>query len=173
MNIYIFATRFTRLVARRCTAPLLTSNSLCSLQVLKVQDSVFAQCRGLTSIDLPNAKELGSHCFNDSGLVSINLPKAEALGTYCFRSCLKLKTAAATALNVGAYCFWSCSNLNKVALPLATTIGERVFYWCGKLKDVEVPKREENGQKTGIVKGKTSADLPVVPIARVATFSYE
>ena len=47
-----------------------------------------------------------------------------------------------------------------------------MFYRCGKLKDVEVPKREENGQKTGIVIGKTSSDIPVVPIATTHSFSY-
>lgn len=116
----------------------LTSYDVPLLATLEtVPSSLFQNCKSLTAIDLPAAKELGMNAIRGcDALESISLPNVEKVGNFCFAENPKLK---------------------EVDLPKATSLGTKAFDKCTALTTLKL------GATTAITLANdtfTSADVP-------------
>ena len=102
----------------------LTSYDVPLLATLEtVPSSLFQNCKSLTAIDLPAAKELGINAIRGcDALESISLPNVEKVGNFCFAENPKLK---------------------EVDLPKATSLGTKAFdkFFFRKRKFLSILKR--------------------------------
>jgi len=102
-----------------------------------VPSSLFQNCKSLTAIDLPAAKDLGMNAIRGcDALESISLPNVEKVGNFCFSENPKLK---------------------EVDLPKATSLGTKAFDKCTALTTLKL------GATTAITLANdtfTSADVP-------------
>ena len=116
----------------------LTSYDVPLLATLEtVPSSLFQNCKSLTAIDLPAAKDLGMNAIRGcDALESISLPNVEKVGNFCFAENPKLK---------------------EVDLPKATSLGTKAFDKCTALTTLKL------GATTAITLANdtfTSADVP-------------
>ncbi len=89
------------------------------LKVTSIKNSAFYDCRGLTSIVIPNSvTSIGDHAFYDCrGLTSIVIPNSVAsIGNYAFSGCYGLTSVVIgnSVTSIGKEAFWSCSRLKTV-----------------------------------------------------------
>ena len=89
--------------------------------------NAFENCKLLKSIDLPiGLKTIGGECFHKTGLESVKIPES--------------------VTDIGKSCFGECHSLKSVDMSQCSVVKlkEYMFYGCGMLKNVELPKALED-----------------------------
>lgn len=141
--------------------------SLCTTGSYSNQ-STFAYCNSLTTLNLPKVTRLGTNFFNAcANLTTINLPNCTELGQDCFNNCVSLSTVTiSTTTNsliagvfrncpsltnvenfdtckitqVTNYLFCNCSSLETITIPNnVTSLGTRCFEGCTNIKTITIP----------------------------------
>ncbi len=138
-----------------------TIQSIPFSQITNIDKYAFSGCNNLQNVDLSNVTIISSCAFeNAKGLGEIELTNAKTVGSFAFRNCDVTKVNASTLslLNEGAFAecrsleeltaenvitvskgvFKECTSLATVKLPLATTLGNDVFY-NSSLKYINLP----------------------------------
>ena len=114
-------------------------------KVTSIGNSAFFQCRGLTSVTIPNSvTSIGSDAFNEcKGLTSITIPNSvTSIGEYTFSGCSGLPpvTIPNSVTSIGAGAFSRCSSLTSITIPNSvTSIGKYAFANCSSLTSVTIP----------------------------------
>lgn len=134
-------------------------------QVLKLGNSIFENCKWLTSVTLPNGlTAIGNKTFRSTTLTHIVFPNSiEEIGEEAFAyssvtemvfppsikvipknvcyNCKKLKTVIIMgAVEIGEYAFSFCDAITKLALPeTVVTIKNAAFSCCHALDNVVLP----------------------------------
>jgi hypothetical protein len=113
--------------------------------VNKIGDRAFSNCRGLTSVNIPNSvTTIGNSAFYEcSGLASVTIPSnVTAIGESAFCGCSKLSsiTIPNNVSNIENSTFSNCNSLMSMKIPNSvTTIGNFAFSGCGGLSSVTIP----------------------------------
>lgn len=103
-------------------------------QITTIGDSAFQQCCYLESISMPNITVIGNSAFDMDGLHWPDYDLGETLKvTYLDLS--KVTTLGNRAL-------FKLVSLQSIDISGAISIGENVFYECGKLTSVKMPKQD-------------------------------
>lgn len=90
---------------------------------------------------ISNAKRVRSKAFAECKLLtSVNLPKATYIGTYAFENCTSLKNISVSVGTISSYAFSGCTSLETVDLPVTSNIQNSAFSGCTSIKNVNVPK---------------------------------
>lgn len=134
-------------------------------QVLRIGNSVFENCKWLTTVTLPNGlTSIGSKTFRSTTLAHIIFPNSiEEIGEEAFAysavtemvfppsikvlpknvcySCKKLKTVIIMgAVEIGEYAFSFCDAITRLALPeTLITIQNAAFSCCHALDNIILP----------------------------------
>ena len=114
--------------------------------VTSIGNSAFYNCRGLTSITIPNSiTSIGTLAFGYCwGLTNITIPNGViTIGNSAFSSCALLSSInlpeSVNAIGRGA--FFNCETLHSIAIPEGvTTIGSETFQNCTALRSVTIPE---------------------------------
>ena len=114
--------------------------------VTTIGDSAFYNCKGLTSVTIPEGvTTIGKNAFyNCTGLTSITIPSSVTyIGYQAFRDCSSLTSVTisegVTSINTGA--FLDCSSLTSIVIPSSVTfIGSNAFTRCSSLTSVVIPE---------------------------------
>ncbi len=99
--------------------------------IIKIADGAFNGIELITSVTFgENIKELGEGCFeNCTGLQSVTFPSHK-------------KSNEAPEIAIPANAFKGCNNLRKISgNPVVTSVGDRAFYGCLALSDMEFQYR--------------------------------
>ena len=113
--------------------------------VTSIGDMAFYDCKGLTSIVIPNSvTSIGVGAFyNCSGLTSITIPNSvTSIGYYVFYDCKGLTSIVIpnSVTSIGEYAFADCSGLTSIEIPNSvTSIGNSAFIFCSGLTSIEIP----------------------------------
>ncbi len=135
---------------------------------LKIAESAFSGCGGLTSISIPNSvTSIGEYAFQNcigltnvtignsvtcignyafygcNDLTSITIPNSvTTIGDFAFQNCSGLTsiTIPNSVISIGRSTFQSCSGLASITIPNSvTTIGDYTFYNCSSLTSITIP----------------------------------
>ena len=101
----------------------------------------FAECKALTSVDMPSVTSIDDGAFNGcSSLASVDMPLVTSIGDGAFNGCSSLASVDMPLVtSIGSVAFWVCSSLTSVAMPLVTSIGVQAFENCSSLTTVTMP----------------------------------
>ena len=105
----------------------------------------FSGCSGLTSVSIPGSvTSIGANAFSDcSGLSSMTIPDSvTSIGNSAFYGCSGLTsvTIPDSVTSIGSYAFSGCRGLTSVTIPdSVTSIGNYAFYRCSGLTSVTIP----------------------------------
>lgn len=117
----------------------LSSNYYSTAQI--VPDYTFAYCPTLTSVDLPNAYDVGYLAFYYcQNLTTVNLPECGMISPYAFQNCESL-----TEINIpncsrfATGVFYNCSALQYVNMQNCSYVSHRTFENCINLTSVDLP----------------------------------
>jgi hypothetical protein len=108
-------------------------SSLTELDLPKLQTmghaNAFYNCTGLTTLNLPEATEIGDSAFSIcNSLAEINLPKVVTIFNHAFRNCPSLTTVSLPEVTtIGVNSFGYCTGLTMVSLPKVTAIDTQAF----------------------------------------------
>ena len=114
-------------------------------KVTTIGSEAFYDCRGLTSVTIPNSvTSIGDDAFfSCSGLTSVTIPNSvTSIGKSAFYGCTGLTsvTIGNSVTSIGYYVFYGCSGLTSVTIPNSvTTIGHDAFLGCSGLTSVTIP----------------------------------
>ncbi len=101
-----------------------------------IGESAFRNCRGLTSVTIPNSVTSIGGCafYKCSGLTSITIPSSVTSIDYeAFRGCSSLTsvTIPNSVTSIGYSAFAECTGLTSVTIPNSvTSISNYAFYGC-------------------------------------------
>lgn len=90
------------------------------LSVATIGAYSFYNCKGITSLNVPNVTAVGGYvCYNATGLSnSLDLPVCETVGTYAFYQCTKITSLnAPNVKTLGDYAFACCSGIKTLSMP--------------------------------------------------------
>lgn len=110
-----------------------------------IWDSAFADCSGLTSIDIPNSVTgISYNAFDGcSSLESVTLPSGiTIINDYTFDGCSSLSsiTIPNSVSDIGVSAFNGCSSLSSITIPNSIyQIGDSAFADCSGLTSVTIP----------------------------------
>jgi len=112
------------------------------VSVTSIPESAFESCTSLTSVKIPNAKDIGKNAFREcKKLTDLYIPAAVTIGEDAINRCTSLKSISLpVATTIGKGSFYGCSSLESVDLPAATTIESYAFQGCTSLTSVNIPK---------------------------------
>ena len=111
-----------------------------------IGNSVFNNCRSLTSISLPEGvTSIGNSVFNNCySLTSISLPEGvTSIGNYAFNNCRFLTSISLPegVTSIESFAFNNCCSLTSISLPEGvTSIGNSVFNGCYSLTSISLPE---------------------------------
>ena len=114
-------------------------------EVTTIGTSAFYECRGLTSVIIPNGvTTIGNAAFsNCRGLTSVTIPNSvTTIGRSAFYWCYSLTsvTIPDNITTIEGSTFKGCSSLTNVTIPdNVTSIGDSAFAYCTKLTSVTIP----------------------------------
>ena len=139
----------------------------------------FNDCRGLTSITIPNSvTSLGEWCFSwCSSLTSITIPNSvTSLGRSCFSGCSGLTsiTIPNSVTSLGDDCFSLCSGLTSITIPNSvTSLGERCFAYCSRLTEVHANRETPPATGYDIFSECWSLETIYVPTGASANYGID
>jgi len=135
--------------------------------VTSIGYSAFYECRGLTSVTIPNSvTSIADNAFWGCGLTSVTIPNSVTsigygvfnscghlisvtigtglthIGNYAFRGCRGLTsvTISNSVKSIGIQAFSNCSSLTSITIPNSViSIGEEAFSGCTSLTSVTIP----------------------------------
>ena len=113
--------------------------------VTNICDSAFSGCSGLTSITMPDSvTSIGDEAFyNCSCLTSVTIPDSvTSIGVYAFYNCSGLTsvTIGDGVPSIGDGAFYNCSGLMSVMIGNGvTSIGAEAFCGCSSLTSITIP----------------------------------
>ena len=113
--------------------------------VTSIGDSAFADCSGLTSVELPaGLTSIGNNAFSKcTRLTSVNIPDGVTnIGSSAFNYCTGLTSIELPAelTSIGNSAFNYCTSLTSITIPDGvTSIRDNVFYECTSLTSVDIP----------------------------------
>ena len=113
--------------------------------VTSIGDEAFYKCSGLTSVILGNSvTRIGEYAFGGcSSLMRITIPDSVTnIGDWAFDNCSGLIsiTIGNGVTNIGDWAFSNCSGLTNITIPdSVTSIGKGAFRYCSSLKSVTIP----------------------------------
>ncbi|MDB4801764.1 leucine-rich repeat domain-containing protein [Akkermansiaceae bacterium] len=127
------------------TGELIIPDTIEGNPVTSIGDYAFSQCRGLTSITIPDGvTSIGSGAFNGcTSLTSITIPNSvTSIGDYAFRDCNSLTSVTipdgVTLIADGT--FLNCTSLTSITIGNGvTSIGEAAFELCTSLTSITIP----------------------------------
>lgn len=103
-------------------------------KVTKLQDYLFYNLTGISVMNLPHVKEIGSHTFDGcTKLTTLSLGDAlERVGDYGFSGCSNLTNLSfpATVKSLGSYAFYNCGSITSTSFAdgcQLETIGSACF----------------------------------------------
>ena len=100
----------------------------------------FLGCSSLTSANFPNCKTLFSGAFQScSSLTSANFPNCETVRGSAFTNCKSLQLINLPKCIEMADCFEYCSSLQSIDLPNCIIVGSYTFNSCSSLQSANVP----------------------------------
>ena len=111
-------------------------------EVLSIGKRAFSECRGLTSVTIPNSvTSIGGYSFYGcTGLTSINIPNSvTSIGEGAFSSCTGLTsiTIPNSVTSIGNYSFSGCTGLTSITIGSSvTSIGASAFSGCTGLTSI-------------------------------------
>lgn len=133
-------------------------------RLIRANASSFANCKNLTTVNLPNTTYLENYAFSESAnLTNVSLPKLTTIQGYAFRgtnitdidlplvtnltsqgifyNCVNLRNINVPNVSgsLGSSLFYNCSNLISVNLPNITSVGSSVFGNCSTLTEINLP----------------------------------
>ena len=125
--------------------------------VTSIGDYAFANCDGLTSIEIPNS--------------------VTSIGDWAFVGCYKLTGIEIpnSVTSIGYYAFRYCSGLTSIEIPNSvTSIGDEAFRYCSGLTDVVIGNSVTSiGDRAFSETGLTSVEIPnSVSQIGIAAFSF-
>ena len=147
---------------------LVVPSSLGGHAVKSIGAYAFYDCRGLTSVTIPEGvTSIGSLAFEGcSGLTTVTIPEGVTSiedGVFSGCSGLTLVTIPEGVTSIGSYAFDYCSELTSVTIPEGvTSIGFYAFFGCSGLTSVMIPEGVtsiEDGVFSGC-SGLTSVTIP-------------
>lgn len=110
--------------------------------VFRIYDRAFSGCQSLSEITIPSSVEfIDSEAFADAGLTHIEIPNVRSIGSTAFGGCQSLAsvTLSASLYFIGEYTFAMCQSLTKVEIPNSvSSIGAGAFQGCG-ITEIVVP----------------------------------
>lgn len=121
-------------------------NEINGIKITSIGDSVFRNCKCLTSISIPNGvTSIGNYTFDGcNALTNMSIPNSvTSIGDYAFNGCSALTSISIpnNVASIGNRAFGECSSLTSVAIPRKLkNIGEGAFYYCSGLTRIEVSK---------------------------------
>ena len=119
-------------------------------RVTEIGDYAFSDCRGLTSITIPNSvTNIGSSAFYGCwGLTEITIPNSVTnIGKRAFVGCSDLTelTIPNSVTSIGEYAFLNCSGLISITIPNSViNIGDYAFSNCSGLTGIDVDSDNPN-----------------------------
>lgn len=111
-----------------------------SLSAVRIEDSAFSFCTGLTKAQLPDTLYLGREGFlGCCSLAHIRYPKLREAGVRCFEACESLTAATINErMTLHAHAFEDCSKLSGLHITgVPVTCGSYTFSGCTALQTVE------------------------------------
>ena len=115
--------------------------------VTEIGEGAFSNCRGLTSVSIPESiTYIASNAFANSswydnqpnGLVYAGLIAYKYKGKMPDNTTISIKDGT---IGIGEGAFSGCSNLASITLPNSiTTIGSSAFQGCGNLTSINIPE---------------------------------
>ena len=124
--------------------------------VTSIGDHAFYDCRGLTSVTIPNSViSIGNDAFcGCRGLTSVTIPNSvTSIGNDAFERCSGLTsvTIGNGVTSIGKFAFSGCSGLTSVIIPNSvTSIGNDAFYGCRGLTSVTIHCKEVDSWFSGM-----------------------
>ncbi|MBR2680484.1 MAG: leucine-rich repeat protein [Exiguobacterium sp.] len=130
----------------------------------KIADYAFYNCYQLSSVNIPNAKQIGtytfgycsklsafsfgsisyvgSNAFQEAGLTGIiSMPSVTTILSSAFQSCISMMSMDAPVLaGVPSYAFKDCGWLHFASMPEATYLYQNAFAGCYSLQSAYFPK---------------------------------
>ena len=113
--------------------------------VTSIGDWTFGNCRGLTSITIPNSvTSIGERAFyNCTGLTSVVIGKnVISIGSFAFSLCTGLTTITIpnSVTSIGSSAFNNCTGLTSITISnRVTSIGYGAFDSCTRLTSITIP----------------------------------
>lgn len=114
-------------------------------QVKTIGSWAFAECRYLTSVELPALLTSieGAAFLGCSKLEAISIPTTvTSIGGGAFRECSSLKSINLpnSITSIGSYAFLGCTNIEEIVIPNSVeVIEDGVFSGCTSLSSVTIP----------------------------------
>ncbi len=114
-------------------------------KVIRIGDSAFSWCMGLTGITIPNSvMSIGVCAFQRcTGLTSVTIPnRVTSIGAGAFRECSGLTniTIPNSVTNIGDFAFQECIGLTSITIPNSvTSIWDSAFLGCSALMEITIP----------------------------------
>ncbi len=114
--------------------------------VVHISERVFWNCRGLTSVTIPEGvRSIGDSAFSGCwGLTSVVIPEGvTSIGNSAFEDCYGLTSVVIPegVTSIGDYAFFNCYGLTSVVIPEGvTSIGRSAFLGCSGLMRVVIPE---------------------------------
>ena len=135
------------------------------MQITAIGDSVFQQCCYLESISMPNVTAIGNSAFDMDGLHWPDYNLGETLKV------TSLDLSKVTTL--GDRSLFKLVSLQSIDISGATSIGSEVFYECGNLTSVKMPKQDCTlGASAFIRCGLTNIDLSNITSIGACAFGW-
>ena len=112
--------------------------------ITSIEDSAFAECISLKSINIPNnVISIGNAFFKCTSLKSVTIPNSvTSIGEGAFTSCISLTSINIpdSVTSISAWTFQFCLSLKSITIPNSvTSIGEGAFKNCTSLTSITIP----------------------------------
>lgn len=140
----------------------------------KMGSMCFVTAQHLKTIDMPILEEMGGFCLHRvGGLEEIDMPSLERMEEGCFFYAQHLRTIDMPALQgMGEGGFHSSYGLTQVDIPVLEFMGDRCFRNADRVAAIHTPALKEMGDSCFENAGAlTQVDMPVLKLIKAACFS--